>query len=130
MATINSQIILSGAGITSEPLLINHTSTLVVRNPAIESGTLNVTTTAATLVPTNASKVYLYARNTGAINTADSINIKTIGFCGFRKNHPHDDYSTIRLGYNEPVDKTNIINNFYYVIDLSIELYNKILRQF
>jgi len=79
MATINSQIILSGAGITSEPLLINHTSTLVVRNPAIESGTLNVTTTAATLVPTNASKVYLYARNTGAINTADSINIKTIG---------------------------------------------------
>ena len=58
------------------------------------------------------------------------VDKKTVGFCGFRKNHPHDDFSIIRLAYNESIEKTTVINNFIYVIDLSIELYNKILRQF
>jgi DNA-directed RNA polymerase alpha subunit len=30
---------------------------------------------------------------------------KTLSFCGFKKTHPHNDYSTIRLAYEAPVDK-------------------------
>lgn len=55
---------------------------------------------------------------------------KKLSFCGFRKNHPHDNYCIIRLAYNEPLEKSSIINNFNLCIDLAIELYNKILRQF
>jgi len=55
---------------------------------------------------------------------------KSINFCGFRKNHPHDDFCIIRMAYNEPNEKISVINNMTYVIDLAIELYNKIVRQF
>ena len=58
------------------------------------------------------------------------VNKKKINFCGFRKNHPHDTYCIIRLTYNEPIEKPNIVNNINFCIDLAIELYNKILRQF
>ena len=58
------------------------------------------------------------------------VNKKTMSFCGFRKNHPHDSFSIIRVAYNESTEKLSVINNVVYAIDLSIEIYNKILRQF
>lgn len=55
---------------------------------------------------------------------------KTLHFCGFRKNHPHDTYSIIRLAYNEVTETTSVIKHFIYVIDFAIELYNKMKHQF
>lgn len=55
---------------------------------------------------------------------------KTLHFCGFRKNHPHDTYSIIRLAYNEVTETTSVITHFIYVIDFAIELYNKLMHQF
>jgi|TARA_R110000764_G_scaffold212390_1_gene298662 hypothetical protein len=77
MATITSQLILSGSGITSESLSITNTSHLNVTNPAIESGTLNVTNTASALLPVISSRVYLYVKNTGTVSTGDTIHIET-----------------------------------------------------
>ena len=51
---------------------------------------------------------------------------KTVTFCGFRKNHPHDKYSVIRLAFkekNEIIDIYNVLNDV--CADL-IELYTKI----
>ena len=50
---------------------------------------------------------------------------KTLNFCGFRKNHPHDKYSVIRLGLFESKETVEIYNILRDVsIDL-IELYTK-----
>ena len=32
-----------------------------------------------------------------------------LSYCGFRKAHPHDDFSTIRLGFVEPTPKADVI---------------------
>jgi len=51
---------------------------------------------------------------------------KTLNFCGFRKNHPHDKYSVIRLGFFESKGNVDIYNMLRDVcIDL-IEIYTKI----
>lgn len=55
---------------------------------------------------------------------------KTVNYCGFRKNHPHDKYSIIRIAYNETTEKTSIINHFIDIIEKSIEVFQKISKQF
>ena len=50
-------------------------------------------------------------------------------FCGFRKNHPHDKYSIIRLGFKE---KKQIIDIYSIIRDACndiIEVYDKIKSQ-
>ncbi len=51
-------------------------------------------------------------------------------FCGFKKMHPHDNYSIIRVSYNEPVEKSTIKGHLNECIKLSIELYNKLKKDF
>ena len=38
-------------------------------------------------------------------------NMKTISYCGFKKMHPHDSESIIRLAYHDSVDKSGIKQN-------------------
>lgn len=54
----------------------------------------------------------------------------TVTFCGFKKTHPHDDFSMIRLAYKDIVDKSNIVQNLSVCIDESIRVYEKIKKEF
>jgi len=51
-------------------------------------------------------------------------------FCGFKKMHPHDTYSIIRLAYAEPVEKSTIKGHLKECIDYSIGVYTKIKKEF
>jgi DNA-directed RNA polymerase subunit L len=51
-------------------------------------------------------------------------------FCGFKKLHPHDDFSIIRLAYKEPVEKSTIKGNLKECIADSVEVYTKLKKDF
>jgi DNA-directed RNA polymerase subunit L len=51
-------------------------------------------------------------------------------FCGFKKMHPHDTYSIIRLAYKEAVEKSTIKGNLKECIDDAIQLYTKLRKDF
>ena len=51
-------------------------------------------------------------------------------FCGFKKMHPHDNYSLIRLSYTEPVEKSTIKGHLKECIQLSKEVYGKLKKDF
>lgn len=55
-------------------------------------------------------------------------NIMT--FCGFKKMHPHDNYSIIRVAYTEPVEKSTINGHMKECIDDAISVYSFIKREF
>lgn len=76
MATITSQITLSGTGITSDDLSIANTSILDVTYPVIESGTMNITTTSTPILSNLTDVTYLYIKNTGEGLSA-SVNLET-----------------------------------------------------
>ena len=54
----------------------------------------------------------------------------TLTFCGFKKQHPHDNYSIIRLAYREAVEKSNIKGHLKESIDDAILLYKKLQKGF
>jgi DNA-directed RNA polymerase subunit L len=49
-----------------------------------------------------------------------------LSFCGFKKMHPHDSDSIIRLAYKDPVDKGTIKQNLKSCIETLIGVYSKI----
>ena len=51
-------------------------------------------------------------------------------FCGFKKMHPHDNYSIIRLAYKEAVDKSTIKGHLKECSDVAIEIYSKLRKEF
>ena len=51
-------------------------------------------------------------------------------FCGFKKMHPHDNYSIIRLAYKEPVEKSTIKGHLKECIEDSIHVYTKLKKEF
>jgi len=51
-------------------------------------------------------------------------------FCGFKKMHPHDNYSIIRVSYNEPVEKSTIKGHLKECLQLSNEVYSKLKKDF
>jgi len=51
-------------------------------------------------------------------------------FCGFKKMHPHDNYSIIRLAYKEAVEKSTIKGHLKECIDDAIQVYNKLKKDF
>ena len=53
-----------------------------------------------------------------------------ISFCGFKKMHPHDNYSVIRLAYKKPVDKSTIKGHLKECIDDAIEVYTRLKKEF
>jgi DNA-directed RNA polymerase subunit L len=53
-----------------------------------------------------------------------------LSFCGFKKLHPHDTYSIIRVAYNEPVEKSTIKGNLKECIADAIDVYTKMKKEF
>jgi len=51
---------------------------------------------------------------------------QTLTYCGFKKMHPHDNESIIRLAYKDPVDKGTIKQNLHACIEAAIRVYAKI----
>jgi len=51
-------------------------------------------------------------------------------YCGFKKMHPHDSYSIIRIAYKEPVEKSTIKGHLNECIDNSIQVYTKLKKDF
>jgi DNA-directed RNA polymerase alpha subunit len=58
------------------------------------------------------------------------INDKILVFCGFKKFHPHDDESIIRLAYNKPVDKNLVRVHLNTACVNAKEVYEKITKLF
>ena len=44
--------------------------------------------------------------------------------------HPHDNYSIIRVSYNEPVEKSTIKGHLKECLQLSNEVYSKLKKDF
>ena len=55
---------------------------------------------------------------------------KTLTFCGFKKMHPHDSYSIIRVAYKDAVDKSTIKGNLKECIEDSKQVFGKIKKEF
>jgi len=51
-------------------------------------------------------------------------------FCGFKKMHPHDTYSIIRLAYSEPVEISTIKGHLQECIVESINIFKRIRKEF
>jgi DNA-directed RNA polymerase alpha subunit len=54
----------------------------------------------------------------------------TLTFCGFKKMHPHDRDSIIRVAYKTPVDKSVIKQNLFQCIIEADGIYGNIKKQF
>lgn len=57
-------------------------------------------------------------------------NTKTLSFCGFKKMHPHDNESIIRLAYHEPTDKSVVRQNMKESVTIAINVFSKIKKEF
>jgi DNA-directed RNA polymerase subunit L len=55
---------------------------------------------------------------------------KTLTFCGFKKMHPHDSDSIIRIAYVDEVDRGVVKQNLKTCIQQSIEIYQTIHKKF
>ena len=57
-------------------------------------------------------------------------NMKTLSFCGFKKMHPHDSDSIIRIAYKELTDKHVIKGNLKSSITDAIVVFERISDKF
>jgi DNA-directed RNA polymerase alpha subunit len=55
---------------------------------------------------------------------------KVLTYCGFKKNHPHDTYSIIRVAFIEAVEKTSIKGYLKECVDDAIQLFTKLKKDF
>ena len=55
---------------------------------------------------------------------------RVLSFCGFKKFHPHNTDSIVRVAYRKPVEKTTVKQNLYDVCNIAQEVYTKIYKQF
>ena len=51
-------------------------------------------------------------------------------FCGFKKMHPHDSYSIIRLAYTNAIEKSTIKGQLKECIEAAVILYNNLKKDF
>jgi DNA-directed RNA polymerase subunit L len=51
-------------------------------------------------------------------------------FCGFKKMHPHDNYSIIRVAYREPADKSHVKGHLKEASEDSIQVYTRLRKDF
>lgn len=56
--------------------------------------------------------------------------LKKLSYCGFKKMHPHDSDSIIRLGYKENVEKSTIKQNLELAIADAVAVYKTIYDKF
>ena len=52
--------------------------------------------------------------------------LKEMTYCGFKKMHPHDNYSIIRVAYNNSVNKNTVKQNLKACITAVIQVYHRI----
>ena len=55
---------------------------------------------------------------------------KTVAFVGFRKNHPHDLDSIIRIAYKKPTDEAVVRQNIHSAVEQLISIYKEIKKPF
>ena len=55
---------------------------------------------------------------------------KMMTFCGFKKIHPHDSYSIIRVAYKDAIDKSSIKGHLKECIDDAIQVFSKVKKEF
>ena len=55
---------------------------------------------------------------------------KILTFCGFKKMHPHDTYSIIRVAYKDPIDISTIKGNLKESIYEAIQVFTKVKKEF
>ena len=55
---------------------------------------------------------------------------KILTFCGFKKMHPHDSQSIIRVAYRDPIDISSIKGNLKECIDEATQVFTKVRRDF
>jgi DNA-directed RNA polymerase subunit L len=55
-------------------------------------------------------------------------DVQTLTFCGFKKMHPHDSDSIIRVAYKEPIDKATIKQNLKACVESAISVFKKIKK--
>ena len=55
---------------------------------------------------------------------------KTLTFCGFKKMHPHDMQSIIRVAYRDPIDISTIKGHLKECIDDAIQVFTKVKKEF
>ena len=51
-------------------------------------------------------------------------------YCGFKKMHPHDNYSIIRLAYTEPVEKSTVKGHMKDCVDEAVRIYTVLKKDF
>jgi len=56
--------------------------------------------------------------------------VKTLTFCGYKKMHPHDPNSIIRLAYKDPLDPSMIKQNLKECIMELLKIYTKMQKEF
>ena len=56
--------------------------------------------------------------------------LKTVSFCGFKKMHPHDSDSIIRIAYKDPSDKESVKQNLKVCISNALIVYTTIKSRF
>ena len=57
-------------------------------------------------------------------------NTNSLTFCGFKKLHPHDTFSIIRVAYTDPVEKSTIKGNLKECISDLLDVYMKMKKEF
>lgn len=57
-------------------------------------------------------------------------NLATLSYCGFKKAHPHDSDSIIRMAYKDPSDKAIVKQNLLACITDALTIYNTISGKF
>lgn len=55
---------------------------------------------------------------------------KTLTFCGFKKMHPHDAHSIIRVAYKDPIDISTIKGNLKECLDEAVQVFTKVKKEF
>ena len=55
---------------------------------------------------------------------------KTLTFCGFKKMHPHDTHSVIRVAYRDPIDISTIKGNLKECLDDAVQVFARVKKEF
>lgn len=56
--------------------------------------------------------------------------LETLNFCTFKKAHPHDTFSILRLGFKDPIEKFVIVTYLKEAIEQSIQVFTNINKSF
>ena len=55
---------------------------------------------------------------------------KLLTFCGFKKMHPHDSYSIIRVAYKDAIEISTIRGHLKECIDESVQVFIRVKKEF